>query len=90
MTIKTRRRRIRVCWAGIKSRQRRSRRYIYKMTPLETAIRNAATAPKQSRDLLARLAAIPAQQPQRREVTHQQERAHLIEDLIDECGEATW
>ena len=53
MTIKTRRRRIRVRWAGIKSRQRRSRRYIYKMTPLETAIRNAATAPKQSRDLLA-------------------------------------
>ena len=53
MTIKTRRRRIRVCWAGIKSCQRRSKRYVVAMTPLELAIRNAATAPKQSRDTLA-------------------------------------
>ena len=53
MTITIKRRRVRVCWAGIKSRQRRSKRYVLHITPLETAIRNAATAPKQSRDLLA-------------------------------------
>ena len=40
-------------WHGVKSRQRRSKRYVLHITPLETAIRNAATAPKQSRDLLA-------------------------------------
>ena len=41
-------------------------------------------------DLLARLAAIPAQQPERRTYTKPQERAHLVEDLLAECGEATW
>ena len=51
MTIK--RHRIRIRWAGIKSCQRRSKRYVLRITPLETAIRSAATAPKQSRDLLA-------------------------------------
>lgn len=41
-------------------------------------------------DLLARLNAIPAQQPTRRTYTQAQERAHLVEDLIKENGEATW
>ena len=41
-------------------------------------------------DLLARLNAIPAQAPQRREQNRQQERGWLVEDLIAECGEATW
>lgn len=48
------------------------------------------TTDKDYADLLARLNAIPAQQPQRREQTRQQERAHLVEDLLSECGEATW
>ena len=47
------RRRHAVRWAGIKSCRRRSKRYVEFITPLETAIRNAATAPKQSRDKLA-------------------------------------
>lgn len=47
------RRRHAVRWHGVKSRQRRSKRYVLHITPLEMAIRNAATAPKQSRDLLA-------------------------------------
>ncbi len=41
-------------------------------------------------DLLVRLNAIPAQAPQRREQTRQQEREWLVEDLIAECGEAVW
>jgi hypothetical protein len=41
-------------------------------------------------DLLARLAAVPAQQPERRTYTKPQERAHLVEDLININGEATW
>lgn len=41
-------------------------------------------------DLLVRLAAIPAQAPQKREMTRQQEREWLAEDLMAECGEATW
>lgn len=41
-------------------------------------------------DLLARLAAIPAQAPQKREMTRQQEREWLAEDLMAECGEAVW
>ena len=40
-------------WAGVKSRHRRSKRYIYVMHPLESAIRNAAIVPSQSRDKLA-------------------------------------
>ena len=47
------RRRHAVRWYGVKSCRRRSKRYVEFITPLETAIRNAATAPKQSRDLLA-------------------------------------
>ena len=41
-------------------------------------------------DLLARLNAIPAQQPTRRTYTQAQERQYLVEDLIKENGEATW
>ena len=52
MTNIIKHRRIRICWTGIKSCQRKAR-YVLRLTPLETAIRNAATAPKQSRDLLA-------------------------------------
>ena len=48
------------------------------------------TTDKDYADLLARLNAIPAQQPQRREQTRHPERAHLVEDLLTECGEATW
>ena len=48
------------------------------------------TTDREYADLLARLNAIPAQAPQRREQTRQQERAHLAEDLLTECGEATW
>ena len=48
------------------------------------------TTDKDYADLLARLNVIPAQQPQRREQTRQQERAHLVEDLLTERGEATW
>ena len=41
-------------------------------------------------DLLARLNAIPAQQPVRRTYTQAQERQYLVEDLIKENGEAAW
>ena len=41
MTNIIKHRRIRICWTGIKSRQRRSKRYVLHITPLETAIRNA-------------------------------------------------
>ena len=48
------------------------------------------TSDKDYADLLARLNAIPPQQPQRREQTRQQEREWLVEDLFAECGEAVW
>ena len=48
------------------------------------------TTDKDYADLLARLHAIPATQPQRRETTQAQERERLVEDLLAECGEATW
>ena len=48
------------------------------------------TTDKDYADTLARLYAIPATQPQRREVTRAQERAQLVEDLIAINGEATW
>ena len=48
------------------------------------------TTDKDYADTLARLFAIPATQPQRREVTQAQERERLVEDLLAECGEATW
>lgn len=46
------RRRHAVRWHGVKSRQRRSKRYVLHITPLETAIRNAAIAPKQAQNTL--------------------------------------
>ena len=48
------------------------------------------TTDKDYADMLARLYAIPATQPQRRETTLAQERARLVEDLIAINGEATW
>lgn len=48
------------------------------------------TTDKDYADTLARLYAISATQPQRREVTRAQERAQLVEDLIAINGEATW
>ena len=48
------------------------------------------TTDKDYADTLARLYAIPATQPQRRETTLAQERARLVEDLIAINGEATW
>lgn len=41
-------------------------------------------------DLLARLYAIPVIETTRRELTRQQEREWLAEDLMTECGEAIW
>ena len=49
-----------------------------------------STTDREYADLLARLNTIPAQQPTRRTYTQAQERAHLVEDLLAECGEATW
>lgn len=49
-----------------------------------------STTDREYADLLARLNAIPAQQPERRTYTKPQERQHLVEDLLAECGEATW
>lgn len=40
--------------------------------------------------LLAHLATIPAQQPETRSLTREQERTHLHEDLLSKNGEATW
>lgn len=48
------------------------------------------TTDKDYADTLARLYAIPATQPQRREVTQAQERDRLVEDLMVINGEATW
>ena len=41
-------------------------------------------------DLLTRLNAIPVIEKIRREWTRQQEREHLADDLLAECGEAVW
>lgn len=48
------------------------------------------TTDKDYADLLVRLNAVPAQQPVRREVSHQQHRQWLIDDLIAVNGEAPW
>jgi hypothetical protein len=48
------------------------------------------TTDKDYADLLVRLAAVPAQQPERRSYTQAQERAHLVEDLTAVNGEAPW
>lgn len=50
----------------------------------------ADTTDREYADLLARLQAIPARQPERRSYTQTQEREHLIEDLIEHLGEAPW
>lgn len=49
-----------------------------------------ATSDKDYADLLARLQAVPTQQPERQTYTQDQQRAHLVEDLIEINGEATW
>ena len=48
------------------------------------------TTDREYADLLARLAAIPAKVPERKTYTQAQERLRLAEDLLAECGEATW
>ena len=48
------------------------------------------TTDKDYADLLARLNAIPAPQPERRTYTQAQERAQLFEDLLEANGEAPW
>ena len=48
------------------------------------------TTNKDYADTLARLLAIPATQPKRREVTLAQERARLVEDLLAMDGDAAW
>ena len=48
------------------------------------------TTDKDYADMLARLLDIPATQPQRRETTLAQDRARLIEDLLEMDGDATW
>lgn len=48
------------------------------------------TSDRDYTDLLARLAATPALQPERRSLTQAQERKNLFEDLLDMVGEATW
>lgn len=48
------------------------------------------TTDTQYADLLARLNAMPATQPARREQTRQQEREWFFEDLLAENGEAAW
>lgn len=49
-----------------------------------------STTDNQYADLLARLNAIPAITQPKREQTIQQEREHLVEDLIEANGEAPW
>lgn len=49
-----------------------------------------STTDREYADLLARLAVIPAQQPERSTYTKAQERAQLVDDLIKINGEATW
>lgn len=41
-------------------------------------------------DLLARLHAVPAQQPERPSLTQAQQRDRLVEDLLAANGEAPW
>lgn len=48
------------------------------------------TTDKDYADLLARLAAVPATQPERRSLTQEQARAWEFEDLMNVNGEATW
>ena len=49
-----------------------------------------ATSDKDYADLLARLAAVPVQQPETHSLTREQARAWEFEDLLDANGEAAW
>lgn len=49
-----------------------------------------STTDAQYADLLGRLAAVPAPQPQRRSLTREQAKAWEFDDLIEINGEATW
>ena len=57
---------------------------------METQGESIKTTDNDYADLLARLQAIPAQAPTKREMTRQQEREWLANDLLAECGEAVW
>ena len=48
------------------------------------------TTDREYADLLARLAAVPVQQPEKRSLTREQGRAWEFEDLLEANGEATW
>ena len=48
------------------------------------------TTDREYADLLARLSAMPAQQPEKRSLTREQGRAWEFEDLLEANGEATW
>lgn len=48
------------------------------------------TTDKDYADLLVRLNAIPAEQPEKRSLTREQERTWEFEDLMEANGEATW
>ena len=48
------------------------------------------TTDKDYADLLARISAVPVQQPETRSLTREQERTWKFEDLIEINGEATW
>ena len=48
------------------------------------------TTDKDYADTLARLCAIPVIETTRLDMTRQQEREWLVEDLLAECGEAVW
>lgn len=48
------------------------------------------TTDKDYADMLVRLNAIPVIETTQLDLTRQQERARLVEDLLAECGEATW
>lgn len=50
----------------------------------------ADTSDKDYADLLARLAAVPAQEPEKRSLTHEQARVWAFEDLLCVNGEAAW
>lgn len=53
-----------------------------------TQTRQAHTTDDDYAALMVRLNAIPVIETTRRELTRQQERARLVEDLMTECGEA--
>ena len=52
--------------------------------------RQAHTTDDDYAALMVRLNAIPVIETTRRELTRQQERKWLADDLMTECGEATW